>query len=218
MKSPASAAKPRSNLRLRRLHRGDIMSPEKRSALMARIRGKGTKPELAVAELLRQKELFPELHASDLPGCPDFVFRNCRVAVFVDGDFWHGWHFSQWRLKLSERWERKIANNMRRDERNFRALRRAGWKVVRLWEHRVEKDPEQCLKRILDAIPSGGVLAKGREGRDSRRTKAGRRQIWLAGFMPAQRDRRGNGNLSQKRNESFRRREASGPFLGGYPL
>jgi DNA mismatch endonuclease (patch repair protein) len=132
-----------------RLHRGDIMSPEKRSALMSRIRGKGTKPELVVAGLLAAAGLKWEEHAKDLQGRPDFVLRKFKVAIFVDGDFWHGWRFPAWRLKLSEHWERKIEGNIRRDARNFRALRRAGWKVVRLWEHQVKKNPADCLARIL---------------------------------------------------------------------
>jgi DNA mismatch endonuclease, patch repair protein len=132
-----------------RLHRGDIMSVEKRSALMSRIRGKGTKPELVVAGLLATTGLNWEEHAGDLPGRPDFVLRDSRVAIFVDGDFWHGWRFPTWRLKLSEKWEQKIQANRNRDLRNFRALRRAGWRVVRLWEHQIEKSPADCLARIL---------------------------------------------------------------------
>jgi len=131
-----------------RLHRGDIMSPEKRSALMARIRGKGTKPELAVADVLRAEGILFEEHVRDLPGRPDFVFRAARVAVFVDGDFWHGWRFPQWRNKLSEKWELKINGNRRRDARNHRQLRRMGWKVVRLWEHQVDRDLDACLRRM----------------------------------------------------------------------
>jgi DNA mismatch endonuclease, patch repair protein len=132
-----------------RLHRGDIMSPEKRSALMSRIRGKGTKPEKVIAELLAQVNLSWEEHAKDLRGRPDFVLRSARVVIFVDGDFWHGWRFPAWRLKLSEKWERKIEANRLRDARNFKALRRAGWKVIRLWEHQIKKDPADCLARIL---------------------------------------------------------------------
>jgi DNA mismatch endonuclease, patch repair protein len=132
-----------------RLHRGDIMSVEKRSALMSRIRSKGTKPELVVAGLLATTGLNWEEHARDLPGRPDFVLRDSRVAIFVDGDFWHGWRFTTWRLKLSEKWEQKIQANRDRDVRNFRTLRRAGWKVIRLWEHQIKKNPVDCLARIL---------------------------------------------------------------------
>jgi DNA mismatch endonuclease (patch repair protein) len=135
-----------------RLLRGDIMCPEKRSALMSRIRGKGTKPELVIAALLRDEGITFEEHARDLPGRPDFVLRDARVAVFVDGDFWHGWRFSTWRLKLSEKWEAKVIANRERDARSSRALRRAGWRVVRLWEHQVDEDPARCLERIRRVV------------------------------------------------------------------
>jgi DNA mismatch endonuclease, patch repair protein len=125
------------------------MSVATRSAVMSRIRGKGTKPERAVAELMASAGLKWEEHCKDLPGRPDFVLRDLRIAIFVDGDFWHGWRFPVWRLKLSEHWEQKIEGNIRRDARNFRALRRAGWKVVRLWEHQVRDAPARCLEKIL---------------------------------------------------------------------
>lgn len=94
----ANRQHPHSN-RLRR-HRGDIMSAEKRSAVMAKIKGRDTGPERIVAGLLRDAGLTFENHARDLPGRPDFVFRDRRVAVFVDCDFWHGWRFPVWRDKL----------------------------------------------------------------------------------------------------------------------
>jgi DNA mismatch endonuclease, patch repair protein len=125
------------------------MSVATRSAVMSRIRGKGTKPERAVAELMASAGLKWEEHCKDLPGRPDFVLRDLRIAIFVDGDFWHGWRFPVWRLKLSEHWERKIEGNIRRDVRNFRALRRSGWKVIRIWEHQIRKSPSLCLQKIL---------------------------------------------------------------------
>jgi DNA mismatch endonuclease (patch repair protein) len=134
-----------------RLHRGDIMSPETRSRVMSKIRGRDTKPELAVAELLRASGLEFESHARDLPGRPDFVLRQHKVAVFVNGDFWHGWQFQQWRLKLSEKWELKIAETRRRDARNHRSLRALGWIVVRLWEHQIERDAGACIARVRAA-------------------------------------------------------------------
>jgi DNA mismatch endonuclease, patch repair protein len=124
------------------------MSPQKRSALMSRIRGRDTKPEKAVEKMLRDIGVDFEIHCRDLPGRPDFVLRNCRIAIFVDGDFWHGWRFPAWRLKLSEKWERKIESNRLRDARNHRRLRRQGWKVIRIWEHQVEKYPKICATRI----------------------------------------------------------------------
>src|SRR4051794_31402439 len=99
----------------RRAHRGDFMSPATRSRVMSRIRGKNTGPERIVAELLARAGLIAEPQARDLPGRPDFVLRKHRVVIFVDGDFWHGWRFSTWRHKLSEKWELKIDANRRRD-------------------------------------------------------------------------------------------------------
>ena len=128
------------------------MSPEKRSAVMARIRGKGTRPELALEAALRPARFRFESHCRDLPGRPDFVFRASRVAVFVDGDFWHGWQFGRWRNKLSERWEAKIAANRQRDSRNIKALRASGWRVFRIWEHEVKADAAACAARVVGAV------------------------------------------------------------------
>lgn len=140
-----SAEKPRR-------HKGDIMSPEKRSALMARIKGKGTLPEREVANAFFGMSLSWESHARDLPGRPDFVFREARVVVFVDGDFWHGWRFPQWQDKLSEAWEQKIAANRARDHRNHGKLRRMGWKVIRIWEHQINRDLSNAMNRIASAL------------------------------------------------------------------
>jgi DNA mismatch endonuclease (patch repair protein) len=76
------------------------------------------------------------------------VFSRSRVAVFVDGDYWHGWRFPAWKDKLAAYWQEKIENNRRRDNRNFRRLRKDGWLVIRLWEHQVERDAERCVDRI----------------------------------------------------------------------
>jgi DNA mismatch endonuclease (patch repair protein) len=87
-----------------------------------------------------------------LPGRPDFVFVRARVAVFVDGDFWHGWRFPLWEHKLSPFWKKKIGDNRVRDLRNFRKLRTAGWVVLRIWEHEIKDDPARCVDRILVAV------------------------------------------------------------------
>lgn len=128
------------------------MSPETRSAVMSRIKGKGTGPERLLEDALLTRGGDFERHARDLPGRPDFVFRSSRVAVFVDGDFWHGHRFAEWRMKLAEKWELKIAGNITRDRRNRRALRAAGWSVLTIWEHRVRRDPAGAARRVLAAV------------------------------------------------------------------
>ena len=133
-------------------HKGDIMSKETRSALMSRIKGEDTGPEKIIIEGLREEKLEFETHVKDLPSRPDIVFRNARMVVFIDGDFWHGWRFPLWKHKLSPKWQKKIAYTRERDQRNFRTLRRMGWKVVRIWEHQVETDPNACIERILTTL------------------------------------------------------------------
>jgi DNA mismatch endonuclease, patch repair protein len=139
-------------LRNTRRHRGDIMTPAMRSRVMARIRGKNTGPERMVGAMLRRAGLAFRTHDRRLAGCPDFVLREHSLCVFVDGDFWHGWRFPIWRKKLSEKWEIKIEANRRRDDRNRRRLRRQGWRVLRIWEHQLVRDPSECEARILELV------------------------------------------------------------------
>jgi DNA mismatch endonuclease, patch repair protein len=128
------------------------MSPETRSRVMSRIRGRDTGPERVLAKALAERGLIWESHARDLPGRPDFVFRENKLAIFVDGDFWHGFRFADWRHKLSERWELKIDSNRKRDSRNRRLLRAQGWTVLRLWEHEVDRNLKACLRKITKFI------------------------------------------------------------------
>lgn len=80
------------------------------------------------------------------------VFTGARVVVFIDGDFWHGWHFPKWYRRLSPYWCEKIARNRRRDQANFRKLRRSGWLVIRIWEHDVVRNVEGCVDRIQHVL------------------------------------------------------------------
>jgi DNA mismatch endonuclease (patch repair protein) len=146
------------------------MSPETRSAVMARIQAKNTSPERLVFAGLRSLGFSFTRHAKDLPGRPDVVFRSLRIAVFIDGDFWHGWRFSLWRHKLSPKWHDKIQTNRARDRRNHRALRALGWTVIRIWEHQVEQSLPRCLaciervvvERRESQVPDRSALAAKR--------------------------------------------------------
>lgn len=85
-------------------------------------------------------------YASDLVGKPDLVFRSARIAVFCDGDFWHGRDWPRLRRKLLRRhnaayWIAKISRNRKRDREVTRELRRLGWQVVRIWETDIIRDP-----------------------------------------------------------------------------
>lgn len=141
----------------------DNLTPEQRSFTMSRIRSKDTSPELKIRQLSHARGLRFRKHLNGLAGRPDLVFSGAKVVVFVDGDFWHGWRFPQWKNKLGEYWKKKIEGNRRRDQRNFQKLRRDGWLVIRIWEHEVKRDAESCVDRIEKAVRErAGSSAKGR--------------------------------------------------------
>jgi len=117
-------------------------------------------------ELLLRRELWRlglryRKYAKHLPGKPDILFANARVAVFCDGDFWHGRYWSFLRRKLKngsnpDYWTRKIASNIKRDDLSTKALKGLGWYVLRVWETDIQKDPKGvahmnalCVKKRL---------------------------------------------------------------------
>lgn len=140
----------------------DNKTKTQRSYNMSRIRGMNTAPELAVRRVAYTRGLRYRTHNMSLPGRPDMVFTQSRVVVFIDGDFWHGWQFPRWRERLGPFWQAKIERNRRRDVRNFAKLRRAGWHVVRVWEHEVKADVDDCVDRILAALRQRKIIGYAR--------------------------------------------------------
>jgi DNA mismatch endonuclease (patch repair protein) len=130
----------------------DHLTPEQRSRAMKSVKLKNGPLEISVQRRLRQMGHRFERNCKRLPGSPDIVFRKEKVAVFIDGDFWHGWRLPAWEHKLADFWRLKLEANRRRDQKNFRRLRSEGWIVIRLWEHQIESDPRQCVSRIGQAI------------------------------------------------------------------
>ena len=136
----------------------DHLSPEGRSRNMAGIRSKNTKPELALRNALRNVGATGyRLHRRDLPGRPDVAFTRWKVAVFVDGVFWHG-HPDHWHPERasSDYWRLKIARNIDRDQAADAALLAAGWTVVRVWDQEVKADLDGCVRRVLAALSVNG--------------------------------------------------------------
>ncbi len=119
---------------------------------MSRIRGRDTGPERRMAELLRVVGVAFHEQDRSLPGRPDFVLPELRMVVLVDGDFWHGWKFAEWKHKLAPKWREKISANIRRDRRNRAALRSDGWIVMRVWEHQLKRSPAGVRKRLRARI------------------------------------------------------------------
>ncbi len=121
-----------------------------RGELMSRVRSTGNQTtEKKLARLLREARLKGWRRHQPLLGRPDFVWRDRKVAVFVDGCFWHGHTCRNLTPKKNTRaWQDKILRNKTRDRHNNRVLRQQGWKVIRIWECQLTKVPDQCLKRI----------------------------------------------------------------------
>jgi DNA mismatch endonuclease, patch repair protein len=127
----------------------DKFSAEVRSRIMAAIKSKNTKLELIVFRELVRRKVYFQRHHRKTAGSPDICLPKRKIAVFIDGDFWHGYRYSRKSTKLpSKYWIAKIENNIARDKRNFRKLRRSGWKVMRVWEHQLNRDFINQLDRI----------------------------------------------------------------------
>ena len=126
-----------------------------RSRTMAAIRSKGNRStEWRLRPYLIQAGLHGwKVQSINLPGKPDFIFLKERVAIFVDGCFWHGCP-SCFRMPHSNKkyWQDKISKNMKRDKRNLRKLRALNWKVIRLREHQLKESPIDCINRIRTII------------------------------------------------------------------
>lgn len=135
----------------------DTLSPEERSERMSRVRGRDTKPELIVRRLLHAMGYRYRLHAKDLPGKPDVVFRGRRKAIFVHGCFWHRHpdpHCALARMPKSrlDFWGPKLESNRERDVANVERLEAMGWQVLLVWECEL-RDREQLgntLRRFIE--------------------------------------------------------------------
>lgn len=125
---------------------------------MASIRSADTGPERLLRSTLWHAGLRGfRCHWRGPGGRIDVAFTRWRVAVFVDGSFWHG-HPSKWQPgRWTGYWDEKIKRNIARDERQNRALIEAGWRVVRLWDFEVEQDPESHIAKVRDAVEAASL-------------------------------------------------------------
>lgn len=125
---------------------------KQRSKLMSKIKAKNTKPEIALRKALWAKGLRYRIHAQELPGRPDIVIKKYRLAIFVDGEFWHGyrWQENKGRLKKNTGfWIPKIERNIQKDRINVQALRALGYTVFRFWSGEVQKNPSACVNQVM---------------------------------------------------------------------
>ena len=135
----------------------DKHTPEQRSYNMSQVKSKNTKPELLMFSLLEREGYTFEKHYS-IAGKPDIAFPEYKVAVFIDGEFWHGKDYLKLKETLSEFWIKKIGSNIKRDRRNMRQLRKEGWHILHFWDKQIIRNPEKSLKRIIRFLEGVRIL------------------------------------------------------------
>jgi len=134
----------------------DVFSKEKRSWIMSRVKGRDSKPEILVRSLVHRMGYRFRIHRRNLPGNPDIVLPRHGKVIFVHGCFWHGHKRcprSRRPTTNREFWDKKLDRNIERDRHFLRRLRRAGWKVLVVWECETRKP--QRLQRELERFLHG---------------------------------------------------------------
>ena len=137
-------------------------TPEITHKIMSAVKSKDTEPELMLRKALWHTGLRYRKNYKQLPGKPDVVFLRKKVAIFCDGDFWHGHNWAIRGLKsldeelngYSDFWRTKILKNIERDEKNNRLLMEMGWTVIRFWESEIRSKLDECVQRVVDIIRS----------------------------------------------------------------
>ena len=130
----------------------DVYDAAKRSAVMRRVKGRNTTPEMTVRKTLTRLGARYRLHRKDLPGNPDIVMPGRRLAIFVHGCFWHGHDCARGARapkQNREYWVGKIGRNVARDARSAQALTEQGWRVETIWECELKDGLEARLQRLL---------------------------------------------------------------------
>ncbi len=133
----------------------DIISKEKRSWNMSRIKNKDTKPEMIVRSMLHRMGYRFRLHRKDLPGIPDIILPKYKTAILVHGCYWHrhkGCKYAYNPKSRADFWQKKFKDNILRDKKNQKYLEKAGWKVFIIWECETS-DPEILMSKIQTFLP-----------------------------------------------------------------
>lgn len=128
---------------------------KKRSRIMSGIKGKNTKPEVRLRKALWHAGLRYRKNYKLLPGTPDIINKKYKLAIFVDGEFWHGHEWKTKKAKIKSNrafWIPKIEQNIRRDAENTLALEHLGYTVFRFWTMEIKHELGRCVKQILDYV------------------------------------------------------------------
>ena len=118
---------------------------------MSKIKSRNTKPEILLRKTLWSQRIRYRINNSKIIGKPDIVLSKYKIAVFVDGEFWHGFKWAEKKRKIKanrEYWIIKIEKNIKRDKLNTQKLKDNGWIVLRFWEHEIFSDLNNCVNKI----------------------------------------------------------------------
>lgn len=135
----------------------DTMTTQQRKKIMKKVKNKDTDIELILRKALWEKGYRYRKNYSKLPGSPDIAMTKYKIAIFCDGDLWHGkdWEVLKPKLEKSSNgnyWVTKISHNMERDDEINKKLLFLGWTVIRFWGTEIKKKPEQCIEVIEETI------------------------------------------------------------------
>jgi DNA mismatch endonuclease (patch repair protein) len=133
----------------------DVLTVEQRRKNMQAIKSEGTRCEVKLAKALWKNGLRYRKNDKSVFGKPDLTFRKLKVAIFVDSEYFHGrnWEKEKYRIKTNrEFWWRKIERNIERDKKVNKTLKSEGWTVLRFWSDDVNKNLNECVKKVLDEI------------------------------------------------------------------
>ena len=134
----------------------DVLTCEQRSHTMSRIRAKDTRAEVLLRKALWKKGLRYRKNYAALPGKPDIALTRQKIAIFVDGDFWHARGHQDFPgeqvASNKEYWQKKLARNVERDKDVNDALTEAGWLVLRFWETDIKRDLSGCVRQIVEYL------------------------------------------------------------------
>jgi DNA mismatch endonuclease (patch repair protein) len=131
---------------------------KKRSKIMSNIRGRNTKPELLFRKALWQKNVRYRIESKQLPGKPDVFIKKYHLAIFIDGEFWHGYNWDQRKYSIKSNrafWIPKIERNMQRDKQVNQQLYDMGYTVFMFWSKEIMNDLDRCLNDILMFMATG---------------------------------------------------------------
>lgn len=135
----------------------DVLNKQQRHKNMSHIRSKNTKAEVLLRKALWHHGIRYWKNYKDLPGKPDIVLTRYKIAIFVDGDFWHARghqdHPGEQVATNKEFWQKKLKDNVERDKEVNDELTEEGWLVLRLWESDIKKNLDDCVDQILQYVP-----------------------------------------------------------------